>query len=334
MAIGGDQHRLGVATLAAVAVLMAGCRFRQKPQTLGPPSNRPVEILKKPAIDLARGGAGFPLDTSVVPANTNELVEALTRAYASRLEADPSIDIRAEGQSVRQLKLLQIDLTGSTVRGDYLPKDTVKEKTKDNEAKTHLTSFMTADTLRYVADPLKYQTYSASLILEADQTELALVPTKDGKYTLALTDCRTGRATLRIDQADLRAGLVAGARLRKTIALAIEGVELNLQSQGEQSLAVDMVVRARVLMLPAVFRLNGRADVDSNFNVHFTHLSAAGADPSGAIVAGAVQHSLNNLNNKAAPLLRLPGDKIKVTDLRITLDEALTIDMAFAGTKR
>ena len=95
--------------------------------------------------------------------------------------------------------------------------------------------------------------------------------------------------------------------------------------------------------LPVEFRLRAlahvagcphcRADVDEQFNIHFSSLKAEGDDPSGAVLAGLVQGKLDVLNNKAAPLLKLPGDKVRVKDLRITLDNALTVDVQFEGTR-
>ena len=335
---------LSALTILCVAGLTSGCRAN-RPHPSSAPTTRPVEILKKPAIDLTRGGAGFPLDLSTPPGDIAALVEAMTRAYAQRLEPNPSIRITTHGDQLNALQSLEIDLTGSTVRGDYTPKSDPKSNAKSDakpdakgDAKSEanasaLAPFIRTKRLRYAAEPLRYQTYNASMVLEAQDAELSLSPTQNGKLLLSLSDCSQGSARLTIGRRDLQAGLAAGARLRRSLALAIEGVELSLQSESEKSLHVALLVRSRVLLFPATFRLTGRADVDADFNVHFTHLSADGRDPSGAVIAGIIQTSLDKLNNKAAPLLRLPGDKIRVSELRITLDDSLSIDMRFKGSK-
>jgi len=339
---------LSALTILCVAGLTSGCRAN-RPNPSSAPTTRPVEILKKPAIDLTRGGAGFPLDLSTPPGDIAALVEAMTRAYAQRLEPNPSIRITTHGDQLNALQSLEIDLTGSTVRGDYTPKSDPKSNAKPDakpdakldakgDAKSEanasaLAPFIRTKRLRYSAEPLRYQTYNASMVLEAQDAELSLSPTQNGKLLLSLSDCSQGSARLTIGRRDLQAGLAAGARLRRSLALAIEGVELSLQSESEKSLHVALLVRSRVLLFPATFRLTGRADVDADFNVHFTHLSADGRDPSGAVIAGIIQTSLDKLNNKAAPLLRLPGDKIRVSELRITLDDSLSIDMRFKGSK-
>jgi hypothetical protein len=299
-----------------------GCRTN-KPAAA--PTTRPVELLQKPAIDLSRSGAGFPIHLNTPPADAAALIDGLQRAYASRLEDNPNIRITTQGEQFTALQSIEIDLTGSTVRGDYTPKPPLQN--------TALTPFINTRILRYIAAPLRYQTYAASMMLEAQDAELSLSPAQDNQQLLSLTDCSRGSVRLTIGRHDLEAGLTAGARLRRSIALSLESVKLSLQSESDRSLQADLLVRSRVVLVPATFRLTGRVDVDDQFNVHFKNLSARGRDPSGAVLAGVIQARLDKLNNKAAPLLRLPGDKIRVTGLNITLDDALSIHMQFQGTR-
>ncbi len=304
-----------------------GCRSRpQQMEELPPPTTRPVEVINRPAIDLARGGAGFPLDVTTPPATIDELIASLTNAYVARLEADPKIDIQATGTTIGQLQRLEIDLTGSTVRGNFTPKESPKTASPARP-------FMRVEQLVYRADPLKYATYDASMTLRASNARLALLPGVDKQLSLALYDCREGSAQISVDLAHLEKGLAAAARLRGGRAMKLNSVELRLRSESSRNLEAEMTVHAQVLLVPTSFRLIGRADVDSNFNVHFTSLTAEGNDPSGAMIAAFVQGKLNQLNNKAAPLLKLPGDKIRITDLNIRLDQRLTVDVMFAGTQ-
>ena len=314
---------------AVLLALAAGCRSRPKSmEDLPPPATRPVEILQKPAIDLARGGAGFPLDSTTRPASIEQLRQLLTAAYIARLEESPSVRITAIGQTLSQLDLLEIDLTGSRVKGTFAPKPP-----DDPRTKITATPFTEVATLRYLADPLKYRGYDASLTLEATDARLALIPDPEGKLTLALYDCHAGKARISMELDDLERGLAAAARLRGGFATQIKSIQIRLVSESTRNLEAELTIHASVLALPTTFRLIGRADVDNNFNVHFTSLTAAGNDPSGAVIAAFVQANLDKINNKAAPLLKLPGDKIRVSDLKITLDRRLTVDIGFAGSR-
>lgn len=321
---------LWTVTLSAVLLALAtGCRSR--PTAMGDlpaPTTQPVEILQKPAVDLARGGAGFPLDSVTPPASIAQLRQQLTAAYLARLEDSPSVKVVAHGVSLSQLDLLEIDLTGSRVKGTIAPKPQ-----DDPRAKITATPFMEVATLRYLADPLKYRGYDASMTLEAADARLALMPDPAGRLTLALYDCRQGKARISMELDDLERGLAAAVRMRGGFATQIKSIRIRLLSESTRTLEAELTIHASVLAVPTTLRLIGRADVDNNFNVHFTSLAAAGNDPSGAVIAAFVQAKLDRINNKAAPLLKLPGDKIRVTDLNITLDRRLTVDISFAGSR-
>ncbi|MBC7783952.1 MAG: hypothetical protein H7144_08930 [Burkholderiales bacterium] len=312
--------------ICAVAGLLAGCRSapRSMPATTAPTAP-PVEVMRRPAIDLTRGGAGFPLDLTLPPKSLDELTTGLERAYAARLEGTQNIRITADGDSVTDLRSLEIDLTNSSVRPNYTPLSQVEN--------AKYAQFMHVKKLRYVADPLKYQNYAASMVLEANDADLALTASDDKKLALALTNCSTGSARLTIDLRDLESGLAAGSRLRSTMAFGIDSIGLQLRSSTKQTLEAVLTINARVLMLPARFRLTGRADIDDQFRVHFTNLNAEGDDPAGAMVAAVVQGKLDKLNNRAAPLLKLPGDRIHIDDLQFMLDSNLRINIQFSGQK-
>jgi hypothetical protein len=316
-----------VLLLTMAGLLGAGCRSnRAAPPVQRPPTTTgPVQVINKPAIDLSRGGASFPLDTTTAPQTIDELVAALTNAYTNRLEDGKHVKIAARGESVHDLDTLDIDLTNSAVKASFAPKEQPKS--------VRAMPFMNVGHLRYVADPLKYQHYAASMVLQAENAELALVPGEDQKLGLSLVDCSRGSAHIHIDVDDLRESITAGAKLKGTKAFAIEGIELSLRSDFPRSIEAELLVKSRVLLIPAKFKLTGRADVDADFNVRFSNLNAQGQDPSGALIAGVVQGKLDKLNNKAAPLLKLPGDRIRVTDLKLTVDQSITIDVKVAGSR-
>ncbi len=312
--------------LFAVLAASSGCRTRAKRlDDLPPPTTRAIEVLQKPAIDLARGGAGFPLDTEKPPATIEELESMLSKAYAARLEADPNIKITADGEKLTDLQRLTIDITGSTVRTTFTPKSQPKTASA--------TPFLRVAHLQYLANPLKYQNYDASMTLQATEARLALLPDEDKKLSLALYDCREGSARISIGITDLEQGITAAAKLRGGVAMRIKSIEARMRSQSPRNLEAEVTVNANLLLIPTRFRMVGRADVDTEFNIHFTSLAAEGDDPSGAVIAALIQGKLDKLNNKAAPLLKMPGDKIRVTDLKITLDQRLTVEVQFTGTQ-
>ena len=315
---------IGVAVALATLGASSGCRCRPTSDAHADVVARPVEILKKPAIDLSRGGAGFPLATTTAPTSATDVAEALRAGYIERLESPQWVRVDVTpGAKAGSLGRILIDISGSAVRSDFTPKPQPKQN--DPVGVLH------AGVLRYVADPLHYQHFTAGMRLEATGAALAVLPAGDGTFGLSLTDCRTGHASLTLSMDGLRESLAKGVQVKQSVAFMIDSIELALASDDARSLEADVAVHARVLLIPADFRLTGRIDVDDDFNVHFTKLNAAGLDPAGKVIAGIVQTRLDKLNDKAAPLLKLPGDRIKLSGLSMFVGDALTIEADLVG---
>ncbi|MGC4032370.1 MAG: hypothetical protein QM754_11685 [Tepidisphaeraceae bacterium] len=313
---------------ACVALpLTVGCKSRPAEDVcaIEPACPPPVQMLNKPAIDLSRGGGGFPLATKTVPMSKSDLTAALTAGYAERLENADAIKLDiAEGPAVGWLNRLVIDISGSAVRPDFVPKSQPKV--------AEPVAYLRVHDMQYIADPLKYQHFTASMRLETLNAVLGILPAGDGTYGLSLVNCQAAHARLELSMDGLRQSLAAGIKTKQSAAFQIDAVDLALNSDDPRSLLADVTVHARLLLIPADFRIKGRIDVDDAFNVHFSQLDATGTNPAGKIVAGVVQGKLDKLNNKAAPLLKLPGDKIKLSDLAMTVGESLVIDAELVGT--
>ena len=312
-----------VPMLVTMLVCSAGCRSHQRlPATR--PLPQPVEMLKKPAIDLSRGGAGFPLATKQVPQTAEALQAALTAGYAERLTTPELVHVDVVSESPSDPGHVDVDISHAKVRTDYTPKQQKKEESP--------VATVRAGRLSYTAEPLNYQHFTAGMRMVALDARLGIIPAGDGTYGMSLVNCSTGRAFLRMSMEGLRDGLAKGVQVKQSVAFGIDSVTMDVTSDDPHALALDVLVRARLLLIPASFRIVGRAEVDEAFNVHFVGLNASGLDPTGRIIAGVVQSRLDKVNGKAAPLLKMPGDQIKVSDLTIAVGSDLTIDIGLVGT--
>lgn len=306
----------------AVLIGAAGCKCHQPPSTR--PAVKPVEMLKKPAIDLSRGGAGFPLATATLPQTPAELEAALRAGYAERLTTPELVRIDIVPETPSDSGHLDIDISHAMVRADFTPKQWKQENAP--------AAVLNTGRLSYTAEPLNYQHFAAGMRVVALDARLGIIPGGDGTFGMSLIDCSTGRAKLRLSMEGLRHSFAQGVQVKQTVAFGIDGVDMDLTSDNPHALAVDITVRARLLLIPAAFRIVGRADVDDAFNVHFNGLTATGLDPTGKVIAGIVQTRLDKVNGKAAPLLKMPGDHIKVSDLTIAVGKDLTFDIGLVGT--
>lgn len=317
-----------IVVLLAGAGLTAGCRSSERSiETLARPTTRPVEVLQKPVLDLTRSGVGFPLDTDLIPSSVSELSMLLQQAYQTRLGTDAHIKVGVQGSNVHDLDRLEVDLSGHRIHGSLLSRPR-----EDTRPKIVGMAYARVSELVYRADPLNYPGYSASMILQATNARMALIPDPQQNLLLTMYDCASGRARIRIGLNDLERGLVALLRARRGWAAQVRSIGVRLTSQSPCNLSGDLKIELMILGLPATFHLVGRLDVDAGSNLHFTSLSAFGQNPGGALVAAFVQTKLDQLNNKAVPLFKLPGDRVRVTNLLIQLDQNLTIDVEFKGS--
>lgn len=304
------------------AAVCGGCRARPKAPV---PVAKQTELLPKPAIDLSHGIAGFPLETKQIPRQAVDFAKALQQGYAQRLVSPDPIKINIHtGAKADEYKRIAVDISGSQVKPDYVPKPPPKD--------TKAIGYITADTLKYSADPLKYQHFAAGMRFEAKRAKLGILPAGDGTFGLSLVDCLEAHANVTLSMAGMRETLAKGVQAKQSVAFMVDKIDLDLASDNPRSLEADVLVSARVLLIPAQFRITGRLDIDDAFNVHFSKLNAAGLDPTGKVVAGVVQSKLDKVNNRAARLLKMPDDKVKISELVMKLGESLTIDVDLVGT--
>ena len=83
------------------------------------------------------------------------------------------------------------------------------------------------------------------------------------------------------------------------------------------------------LLVPTAITLSGRIDIDENFNAKLSHLSCTGTEAGGPVLASFINNALKKYDGKVMPLAAFPGDKLKMRDLRIAVDDALHIDAEF-----
>lgn len=312
-------RRSRVVCAVACVLLGVGCRSRNRAPAEAPPVWR-----EKPAIDLSKGAAAFPLDSTVAPGDLTQLKNALMAGYAVRLDqsgATPRVTV--EGDTLKALKKLKIDLSDAKVAGNYTPKAPGKALEPLGD--------ISVERLDYVAKPLRYETHATNLTLEADDAVLSMIPDdSDKKISLALVSANRGKARFSVKIAELQKSLVSGGRARSGAAFAINDVEMYGSSDNPRSLEVYLRIHARVLLIPAKFRIGGRVDVDNHFNVLLSKLEVKGEDVGGALVAGLIEPKVMKYNNVLMPLVKWPGDRMKLTDFRISVGESLTIDAEFA----
>jgi hypothetical protein len=314
-----------LAILLAVLGLMSGCAATRHPAphvlATTQPATRPV-VAGKPMIDFSKGAAGFPI-VGHLPLNSKEnFVAELTGGYAARVVLPTTRPaVVAEG-NFPHLDSLNIDLSDGTIRTSYRP-TSLKSVRK-------MVPIATVKSLSYTAAPLHYDDASQSLKITASDAKLSLVQGRGDKEVLVMTDASEGEAHFFVSLADLRTIVrdVADDDAEKAVFFVTD-TKLTMTSDNPRSLQLTVEVRGFWLLVPADITVTGRIDVDGDFNATLSHLSCTGIEVGGPLLAGFINTALKKYQGKVMPLAAFPGDKLKMRDLHIGVDDALHIDAAF-----
>jgi hypothetical protein len=312
-----------VCSFVIVAVL-AGCGVSHRPAArvvATQPTSKPV-IAAKPMIDFSRGAAGFPI-VGHLPLNSSEnFVSELSAGYAARVQLPttrPTVVVQGKFPTFDSL---DINLSDGTIRSSYRP-SSMKNVHK-------MEPVASVKSLTYVASPLHYDDASQNLKITASNVKLELLRGKGEKEVLVMTDATQGEAHFFVSLTDLSTIVrdVADDNAGKAVFF-VRDTKLKMTSENPHSLESTVDVRGFWLLIPTAITLTGRIDVDQNFYAKLSHLSSKGSDVGGPLLAGFIDAALKKYEGKVMPLAAFPGNRLKMRDLRISVDDALHIDAEF-----
>ncbi len=300
--------------------LLIGCQSVHH-QAAVTPATHPANPAK-PMIDFSRGAAGFPVAGKLKLDSSDHLAKELTAGYAAKIKLPTSRPTVTVEGTFPNLESLRIDLTGGTVFKDYRP-TSLKSVSK-------ISPIAQVKYLEYSAEPLYFGNATQSLHLTASNVQLGLLTGEGERATLVMTDASDGAARFDIPLKDLRNVIVLGAKQNAgKAAFLVTDTNVDLASDNPHSLSVTMRVSGFWLLLPATFTLTGRIDIDKDFNATTSGLSCKGNDVGGALLAGFIDSALKKYNGKSSPLASFPGDKLKLHEIGIKVDDSLHVSAKF-----
>lgn len=339
-------HRSGFITGLLIAMgcwSIVGCTggSRQNPSTTSMQSMQAVERTQEPTrpstpakpvagarplIDFGRGAGGFPLNQDVLPGSLDELVEALATEYRARVAlADDSTPIVAFARNYPHIDTLAIDLTDGQIKSEYRP-TAFKAVGRLQRDVLHV------DRLSYQAIPLRYVDGSTNLRITATDVKLGLLRGRGEQSALVMTEAKNGQVLFEVPQDDLRAMFLTSAKTNGSRAgFNVRDVQMNLISHDSRSLTCELKVRGFLLLLPAAFKITGRIDLDDQFNAHLSNVGCTAEDVGGLLIAGFIDGALKKYDGRVMPVASFPGAKIKIRDVKISVDESLRIHAQFSS---
>ena len=265
----------------------------------------------------------FPLAGKSFPATADDLTTSIRDALAEVLTLPKKgTPVTVDAPKYPAVKRLLVDLDGATVSATEPPPK--PKPTGKREAGIHV------DKLEVTGRPIHYEASKLEFEVTAKAVDLAFAKDKSGHPLLVLTDAGEGHVDAKVGKADIQAlATAAASAAAKEQGVAIQSVEVDLKSEGPRSVAADVRVKAKKMMVSGVIRITGRLDVDDELNATVSGLDCTGEGMIGSVVAGVVQPKLKPYNGQKVPLVAFSLGDVALRDLKIDVKNGLHVTARF-----
>jgi hypothetical protein len=271
------------------------------------------------------GGHVFPLAGKDFPESADELVAAIADALAQVLTL-PKKDsaVTAEGGKFPSIKKLKINLNNAEVSAAEPPPKPMPTGKRQRG--------LQVDQLEVIGKPINYEQNKLELELKASGVVLDFARDKKGQPLLVLADAKEGHVQAKMSKADIESLARAAAEMAaKSQGIRIEGLDLTLTSEGKRSLAADVRVKAKKMMVSGVIRITGRVDIDDELNATVTKLDAEGEGMIGSMASGLVKSKLKPYEGKVFPLMTFSLGDVTLRDLNIDVKTDVKVNAEFGS---
>lgn len=265
----------------------------------------------------------FPLSSTSFPASVEELISGIRGGLSEVLTLpNPDMAVRVEGGTWPALDRMTIDLNDATIR---LTQPPAKPKPNDDRQKG-----ITVNQLQVQGHPIRYGRSAGELDLSASSVALDFAHDESGKALLLLGDATDGRVEMKINKSDLQAALTdAATAAAKPHGVSVQDLQLNLSSDGPRSLAGELRVKAKKMVMSGVVLLRGRIDIDDSLVATLSNLACSGEGMIGSMAAAMVNTKLKSYEGKRVPLTALALGDTTLRDLNIAAGQVVSVTANF-----
>ncbi|HYO08962.1 MAG TPA: hypothetical protein VER17_08310 [Tepidisphaeraceae bacterium] len=266
----------------------------------------------------------FPLAGKQFPTSAEDLQSAIDDALAEVFTLpgkSGGVSIGGAGK-FPAIKTVTIDLDGATVSASKPPPKPLGTGKREPGPRV--------EKLELTAQPIKYEQAKLNLKVNATGLKFDFDRDKKGKPLLVLTDAKTGKVDAKISKQDIEVLLREGAALAaKDHGITIQDLDLDLESAGPRSVAADVRVKAKKMMMSGVIRITGKLDIDDELNATVSDLKATGEGMVGSLAAGIVQGKIKSYNGMTLPLMTFSLGDLTLRNLKIDVKKDLTVSASF-----
>ncbi|HZN67462.1 MAG TPA: hypothetical protein VFB66_19395 [Tepidisphaeraceae bacterium] len=267
----------------------------------------------------------FPLAGKSFPESADELADAIRNALTQVLTLAKKDDaVSADGGSYPSIKKLKINLNNAQV--------SAKDPPPKPEAKGKREPGIEVGQLEVVGKPIKYEQNKLDLELKASGVKFDFGRDKKGQPLLVLADAKEGHVQAKMSKADIEslartaAEMAAGQQ-----GIKIEGLDLKLTQEGKRSIAAEVRVKAKKLMVSGVIHLTGKLDIDDELNATLSNIDAKGEGMIGTMASGLVKTKLKPYEGKVFPLMTFSLGDVTLRDLKIDITKDVQVSAEFGS---
>jgi hypothetical protein len=267
----------------------------------------------------------FYLAATTEPTNNDEFIRALEGGIREVLVFPRDAKIIHLQGNYPAFDLLKIDLTGGRI-------DTSRPLPPRPVGVGPPKPAVTAKSLQIVANPVQLGAGRVKVDMSARGVTLQYDVDSTGRRLLLPASLSEGRVMMEISRADLEAIILAGAiAAAEKQGAKVTRLELHLTPRGERSLAIDVRVTAKKMMMSGVVRVAGDVDLDDNLVARLSHLTCEGEGVAGKIAASVLAPKIRQAEGRALPLADFAFAGMRPRDVRIESVDPVRIIATFGS---
>jgi len=266
----------------------------------------------------------FPLAGKTFPGSAEELESAINEALAEYFDATDEQSVASVSGEFPKLKSVMIDLDDAEIRTSKTP-----PKPKPGGKRQRGPTVQKFD---LSAQPIRYEQAGLYLKLTASDLKFDFDRDRKGAPMLVLTGAGSGKVDARISKADIEALATEAATMAaEGQGITIQELDLKLTSSGPRSIAAEVRVKARKLLVSGVIHITGQLDIDDELNATISDLECTGEGLIGNTAAALVQPKLKPYDGKTIPLMTFSLGDVVLKDVKIDVAKKdLHVTAAFA----
>jgi hypothetical protein len=265
----------------------------------------------------------FPLLRTTAPQSVDELWQAIVKSLSEMfLFGDPKSVVQISGGAWPALDRMVVNLSGAVLKVSQPP-----PKPQPGSSRQ---AGISVDQFEVIGRPIRYEQNQLQLELKARAVRFDFAPDNNGQIIALLAGARDGRVDVSIGRADLQAALLAGATAAaKAHGVAIQDVQMDLQSRGPRSLTASVRVKAKKSIVSGTVVIRGNIDVDDNLVATVSNLHCSGEGVFGTMAAAMLNPKVRSFEGRSFPLMALSLGDVHLRDLKIDPSDPIRVSAEF-----